>query len=186
MLGAMSLKECSYTKRGENGVTLLELLVAVAIIGILAAIAMPYYGDYIDRQRWQGATEAVFGKAQQAKRAAISNNSTVYLIVQGLGSSDWCMTISQASTASASCVGAWVSDATNQSVILSSEDYPTVVIESSESGSAQYVGFVMPGLSVDNDQEFTLSTSEDRTEISIQDPFSIELDCAGSGTYPRC
>lgn len=172
--------------RVERGVTFLELLVVVAIIGILAAMAVPYYGDYIDRQRWQGATEAVLGKAQQAKRASISNNATVYLIAQGLGSTNWCMTISQASTANASCAGGWVADATNASVILSSDDYPTVILESNQSGSAQYVGFVMPGLSVTNEQAFTLSTSADRTTIEVSDPFSISLSCAGSGTYPRC
>lgn len=186
MLGTVTLMIYRLKYYTQKGVTFLELMVVIAIIGILAVMAMPYYGDYIDRQRWQGATEAVLGKAQQAKRAAVSNNSTVYLIVQGLGSTNWCMTTSQTSTASASCAGGWVADATNASVILSSEDYPTVSLQSNASGSDQYVGFVMPGLSVENDQTFTLSTSADRTTVSIQDPFTIVLDCVGSGTYPSC
>ena len=34
-------------KGSQQGLTLIELLVVIAIIGILAAVAMVYYGDYI-------------------------------------------------------------------------------------------------------------------------------------------
>ena len=170
----------------QRGVTLLELIVVVAIIATIAAFAMPYYGDYIDKQRWQGATEAVLGKAQQAKRAAISNNNTVYLIAQGLGTTSWCMTISEASVAGASCTGGWVASASNPSVVLSSENYPTVSLSSDVSGSSQAVGFVMPGLSVTNPMTFTLSTTADRTIVKLSAPFSISVTCADFSIYPGC
>jgi type IV pilus assembly protein PilE len=61
--------------RRQAGVTLLELVVTVAIIGILTSIAYPIYQGFVERSRRADAITTLQDIAQQQERWYTQNNA---------------------------------------------------------------------------------------------------------------
>jgi len=62
-------------QRTITGFTLIELMVVVAVMGILAAIAIPMYGDYVTRSRIIGATSGLGDIRTQMEKWFMDNRT---------------------------------------------------------------------------------------------------------------
>ena len=86
--GTKGVKSTTCLQPGPNsarGYTLIELLVTVAIVGLLAAIAIPQYAEYVRKGRRADAT-ATLQKLMNQQALYYANNGGTYTdIVANLG-----------------------------------------------------------------------------------------------------
>ena len=74
--------------RQKSGFTVIELIVAVTILGILTTVALPNFVQFMRNQRVKTASFDVFSTLVLARSEAVTRNTTVTVTPQS-GTNDW-------------------------------------------------------------------------------------------------
>lgn len=79
------MKSMKMMKKAQSGFTLIELMIVVAIIGILAAVAIPQYQDYVTRAKLAKVNAAVDSLKLAQAEYIQNNNGTAATTLNSLG-----------------------------------------------------------------------------------------------------
>ena len=187
----------------EAGFTLIELMVAVMVFMILAALAVPSFTTYLEKSRVRGAADGVVTAIAQARQVAVKYDRNVSLATTVTGS-DWCIGAKEAAdpapgdqaAAAAACncsTGAAQCTVDGQQLVVSRSTFPDIA-SSSPASTLTFDGRlgIRSDASVANaDQSsFDLTTSSGRYALTVKvSPLGQATVCSQSGTilgYPSC
>jgi type IV fimbrial biogenesis protein FimT len=160
----MSQRRTTYLKsRSRSGFTLIELMVTVAVVGILALVAMPAMTDLVNNSRVAGQTEELVSSIQLARAEAVRRNVRVTL----------CPT-NGSNTISTDCAGStswtnWAAITRSETVVLADR----VLRNNTASGGMQVTGpaagivFKPSGL-IDSEQALQVAKSSHKRCLTVR------------------
>lgn len=173
-----------------RGFTLIELVVALVITGILLVMAVPVLNEQIDKRRLVAVADAIYGDLQYARSEAIRNNQNVQISFSGGAS--WCYGMI---LGAAACDCSVVASGTGYCSLKRVDhlDFPKVSIPASGGisfsgnktgfdpvrGVASESGYVIMESALGKQARVNLALLG---RISVCAPASIGL----AGTYPAC
>lgn len=73
----------------QSGISLIEVLITIAIVGIVIAMGVPAYGTWIQNTQIRTAADSILAGMQTARNEAIRRNAAVQFKLDGAGNTQW-------------------------------------------------------------------------------------------------
>jgi type IV fimbrial biogenesis protein FimT len=77
------------SKGKQRGVSLIELMVGITIVGILSMLAAPSFNIWIQNQQIRAGAESILNGIQLARSSAVNGNGQTRFVLCGLPASSW-------------------------------------------------------------------------------------------------
>ncbi len=87
---------------GQRGFSLIEVLIAMAIVAIMAAVAIPFFGGFIDNRNLKSAARDIAGDIFEYRERAIAENRIYQITFNQAGNS---YTVRQCTDTALPCAG---------------------------------------------------------------------------------
>ncbi len=127
-------------KKSQQGLTFIELLMAIAIVGVIAGLAVPSLQAVYEKKRLTRVAEDFYNNVKFAHSESIKRQSNIFVNIKT--GSTWCYALDSDSTCDCSQANDCQFD--GKSVVVRSTDYPSTSISSagfSGTGSSPYISF---------------------------------------------
>ncbi|PWB60210.1 MAG: type II secretion system protein GspH [Nitrosomonadales bacterium] len=160
----------------ERGFTLIELMIAIAILGLTLALAMPAYSVWIQNTLIRNATESFVNGLQFARNEAVRRNSNVEFVVGG--GSAWsvqCTVISPGCPDTAAIQSRSIGEGSSASVTVTPSNGLTIRFD-----SFGRMSFPVPGVGS------TVSFDIDNTQLSTSDSRNLRVTIDTGGNIRMC
>ena len=173
---------------GYSGFTLFELLLTLSLVAFLAGTAVPAMRQFIDRQRLQGAAEALSQELKQARNHALTYQKPVFFSLNSTAQT-WCYGWSD--EARCDCRSGGIHDCSSHSVDgvtpheNDSQNFPSTRLQLNRSASQSLIRF-SPVRATATAQSLQLSNSTGEIHVIVSPLGRIRLCAPGMGRYVPC